>query len=177
MKTVTFAAMTAALVVSTPALAQDAFVGPRAEAIVGYDAVKTNSNGFGTPDGVLYGVGLGYDFVAGGAILGVEAELADSSAKRTITGVTLEADRDIYVGARAGMPVGDTALLYVKAGYTNARIEAAGFGGSNGDGVRLGTGIEYKLGGNLFLKGEYRYSNYQDDVERHQVVGGLGLRF
>lgn len=178
MKTVIFAAMTAALALSAPAFAQDAgtFTGPRAEAIVGYDAVKTNSNGAGTPDGFLYGVGLGYDFNLGGAVAGVEAEIADSTTKRNIVGGTIEADRDIYVGARVGVPLGETALAYVKAGYTNARIEAAGIG-DNGDGVRVGAGLEYKLSSNLFLKGEYRYSNYEADVERHQVVGGLGLRF
>ncbi|MBN8829128.1 MAG: porin family protein [Sphingomonadales bacterium] len=178
MKTVILAAMTAAVALSAPAFAQDGstFVGPRAEAIVGYDAVKTNSNGLGTPDGFLYGVGLGYDFNLGGLVAGVEAEIADSTTKRTLGNVTLESDRDIYVGGRIGAPLGDTALLYAKAGYTNARLEGAGFGG-NGDGVRLGAGLEYKLAGNLFVKGEYRYSNYQDDVERHQVVGGLGLRF
>lgn len=178
MKTVIFAAMTAALALSAPAFAQDGstFVGPRAEAIVGYDAVKTNGNGAGTPDGLLYGVGLGYDFNLGSLVAGVEAEIADSTTKRTLGNVTVETDRDIYVGGRIGAPIGDMALLYAKAGYTNARIETAGFG-DNGDGVRVGAGIEYKLASNLYVKGEYRYSNYQDDVERHQVVGGLGLRF
>jgi len=178
MKTVIFAAVAATLLSTAPAFAQDAdsFVGPHAEVIAGYDAVKTNSNGFGTPDGFLYGFALGYDLRAGGAVLGLEAELADSTAKRNFVGGAIETDRDIYVGARAGVPLGDVALAYVKAGYTNARIEAAGIG-DNGDGIRLGAGLEYKLGGNVFLKGEYRYSNYEGDVERHQVVGGLGLRF
>lgn len=178
MKTVIFAAMSAACIISAPAFAQDggSFTGPRAEVITGYDAVKTNSNGLGTPDGLLYGVGLGYDFNLGGAVAGIEAEVADSTTKRDFVGGTLETDRDIYVGARLGVPLGETALAYVKAGYTNARIETAGIG-DDGDGVRVGAGLEYKLGGNMFLKGEYRYSNYQDDVERHQVVGGLGIRF
>jgi len=178
MKTVIFAAMTAALALSAPAFAQDGgtFTGPRAEAIVGYDAVKTNSNGLGTPDGFLYGVGLGYDFDLGGAVFGVEAELADSTTKRDVVGGTLESDRDIYVGGRVGLPIGTSTLAYVKAGYTNARLEAAGIG-ENGDGVRVGAGLEHRLSGNLFVKGEYRYSNYEGDIERHQLVGGLGLRF
>lgn len=177
MKTVIFAAMTAALAISAPAFAQDStFVGPRAEAIVGYDAVKTNSNGLGTPDGFMYGAALGYDFNLGSVIAGVDAEITDSTVKRSFAGGSIKADRDLYIGARVGMPIGDTALAYVKAGYTNARFSALGVG-ENGDGVRVGAGLEYKLAANLYVKGEYRYSNYQDDVERHQVVGGVGLRF
>lgn len=179
MKTVIFAATAAAAVtLSAPAFAQNdaTFSGPRAEVIAGYDAVKTGDNGLGTPDGFLYGVGLGYDLRVGAAVVGVEAELSDSTTSRSFVGGKLEADRDIYVGARIGAPIGDKALAYVKAGYTNARIEAGGFG-ENGDGVRVGGGLEYNLSSKLYLKGEYRYSNYEGDVERHQVVGGLGIRF
>lgn len=180
MKTVIFAAVAAAAVaMSAPAMAQDAatFSGPHAEVLAGYDSLDTNSNGLGTPDGFLYGLGLGYDFQAGGAVFGVEAEIADSTAKRTIAGVDVDAARDIYVGGRAGFVIGDKALAYAKVGYTNARIETEGFGGDNGDGIRAGLGLEYKVGGNMFVKGEYRYSNYEGDVERNQVVAGLGIRF
>jgi hypothetical protein len=29
----------------------------------------------------------------------------------------------------------------------------------------------------MFLKAEYRYSNYKDGVSRNQVLGGVGIRF
>ena len=68
------------------------------------------------------------------------------------------------------------------------------------DGYRVGAGIEHMLGaGTLgfgsgaYVKLEYRYSNYDDlsfddgfftdenavdiDLDRHQVVAGLGIRF
>lgn len=178
MKTVIFAAAAAVVLSATPAFAQDdSFVGPRAEVIAGYDAIKTNSNDLGTPDGFLYGFGLGYDVRVSGAVLGLEAEYSDSTAKLNLGGGdSVDAARDLYVGARAGLPLGDTALVYVKAGYTNGRIEA-GSVFADSDGVRVGGGVEYKLGANLFLKGEYRYSNYKYDLERHQVVGGVGIRF
>ncbi|WP_380873507.1 hypothetical protein ACFB49_41910 [Sphingomonas sp. DBB INV C78] len=166
------AAALAATVLATPAFAQDDanFTGPRVEAIVGYDVVGIP--GVSDPDGVAYGVGLGYDFAAGGMILGLEAEIADSSTKIG----DLVSDRDIYVGARVGTVIGQS-LLYAKAGYTNARFEQDGFGGANGDGFRLGAGLEYALGNNMFLKGEYRYSNYEGDISRNQVVAGFGFRF
>ena len=162
---------------ATPAMAQDAapFSGAHAEILTGYDAVDTNSV-IGTPDGVLYGFAAGYDWQAGGAVLGLEAEIADSSTKRTFFGEKIESDRDLYIGARVGTALSESALIYAKAGYTNARIEST-VGNANADGVRVGAGVEYKLRGNLFLKGEYRYSNYEGDVERHQGVAGFGIRF
>ena len=175
MKTVIFAAAAAVAAISAPAFAQEAapFTGAHAEVLAGYDALDTNSAGLGTPDGFFYGLSAGYDFQAGSAVLGLEGEVADSTTKRA----GVETDRDLYVGARAGFLAGDRGLAYVKAGYTNARIEEEGFGGANGDGVRVGAGLEYKLGGQLFVKGEYRYSNYEGDIERHQAVAGLGIRF
>ncbi len=180
MKTVIFAATTAVvLAVSAPAMAQEAspFTGAHAEVLVGYDKLDTNGSVAGNPDGLLYGLGLGYDLQVGGVVLGIEGEIADSTANVDVGGVDIDAARDLYVGARAGFPIGSQALAYVKAGYTNARIETEGFGGDNGDGARVGAGLEYKLGGQLFVKGEYRYSNYEADVERHQFVAGLGIRF
>lgn len=163
-----------AMMIAAPAMAQEApaFTGGHAEAIVGYDTIDFGVPGVSNGDGVVYGVNLGYDFALGGAVAGVEAELTDSSVEK----FTLDAKRDIYVGARVGAPMG-AALLYAKAGYTNLRLGAPGVGSANADGFRLGAGVEYALSGNLFLKGEYRYSNYENDISRHQVVGGLGIRF
>ncbi|SNS81310.1 outer membrane immunogenic protein [Sphingomonas laterariae] len=165
----------AATAFATPAFAQDdaAFTGPRVEAIVGYDNVGVP--GASNPDGVLYGVGVGYDFEEAGGIFGVEAELTDSTTKKTIGGAKLESDRDIYVGARVGDVVGPV-LLYVKVGYTNARIDVDG-DGSNGNGVRGGIGFEYGIGAKGYAKAEYRYSNYEGGVTRNQAVMGFGYRF
>ncbi|MCP1468998.1 outer membrane immunogenic protein [Sphingobium sp. OAS761] len=178
MKTVIFAAMAAAAF-ATPAFAQDAapFTGARAEVLAGYDKLDTNGSGLGNPDGFLYGIALGYDAQMGGAVLGIEGEISDSTANTEAFGTDVDAARDLYIGARAGFLVGPQALAYVKAGYTNARIEYQGCCAENGDGVRVGAGLEYKLNGQMFVKGEYRYSNYEADVERHQVVAGLGIRF
>lgn len=179
MKTVIFAATAAASIALTaPAFAQDdtSFSGPRIEALTGYDAVKTNGNGLGTPDGVLYGVGLGYDLRAGNAVIGLETELMDSTASRDVVGGDVDAARDIYVGGRVGTLIGPNALAYAKAGYTNARVNTPTFR-ENGDGIRVGGGLEYDFGNKIFAKAEYRYSNYEQDVERHQLVGGVGIRF
>ena len=49
--------------------------------------------------------------------------------------------------------------------------------GSNLDGIRVGGGVERALGGKSYVKTEYRYSNYQNGVSRHQVLAGVGIRF
>ena len=156
------------------AQADAAFTGFRVEALVGYDNV--NVSGLKNPDGLLYGVGIGYDFALAGTVLGIEADVTDSTTKVKLVGPDLQADRDIYVGARAGVIVG-SGLLYAKAGYTNARIHVSGVGSGNADGVRGGIGYEHALSGKSFVKVEYRYSNYEGGLSRNQAVAGFGYRF
>jgi outer membrane immunogenic protein len=117
----------------------------------------------------------------------------------------IETGRDIYVGGRLGFKAAPSTLVYAKAGYTNTAIEGAFAGGnerfefdSNADGWRLGGGIEQLFGPNAYGKVEYRYSKYNNldfsddfdfddleaedfdtdiDLDRHQVVAGIGFRF
>lgn len=194
MRKFAFAALCLAATIATPALAQDNphLGGFHVDGIVGWDRSSIQNE---HANGVTYGVGAGYDFRAGNAIFGVEAEASDSSADRTATGAVIAGDslrvragRDLYIGGRAGFGVGSNSLLYVKAGYTNARFRADYDDGTvatvndftqrtNLDGVRAGVGAQIGVGSNAYLRTEYRYSNYQDGVDRHQVVGGFGVRF
>lgn len=219
LKYVAAALLAGTTLAATPALAQDRapFTGLRVEGTVGYDnlrsgeeddGVNTGSNeGDESIDGINYGVGVGFDFDAGGVVLGVEAELSQSEAKQefneTIDGTAflgnIEVGRDVYIGGRVGFTVTPRTLLYLKGGYTNTTIESA-FTSTGGnadfdtsvDGWRVGAGVEQMLGNNFFLKAEYRYSNYNGaqfdddvfgdedfdiDLDRHQVVAGVGIRF
>lgn len=186
MKNVTIAAAIAASALASPVLAQETgdFSGVKGTAIAGYDNTDFGIDGAGSTDnadGFLYGASLGYDTQSNNIVYGVEAEITESTGELTGGGASVDASRDLYAGARLGFVVGDSALLYAKAGYTNARYTASGggFGGiaGNADGVRVGAGIEYKLSDNAFVRGEYRYSNYEAGVSRNQVVGGVGFRF
>ena len=171
-------AAAAAATVASPAFAQTdegSFQGAHVEGVVGYDKLDVNTPGTKNPDGVVYGVAGGYDLQTGNVVYGIEGEATDSSAKIRQPGFAADAERDLYVGGRIGYASGK-ALIYGKVGYTNARIDS-NLGATNGDGLRVGAGVEYKLGGNLFAKGEYRYSNYEGGVSRNQVVGGIGFRF
>ncbi len=182
---------------AAPAFAQSTdagFTGPRAEAVVGWDHVKGDNTG--GVDGALYGGQIGYDFQAGSAVLGVEGEITGSTARRTENNVLtagdsarLSAGRDLYVGGRVGFTVGGKALIYAKGGYTNAKLNSRYTSGTtdirfddNVDGWRAGAGAEVKLNDRVYLKGEYRYSQYKNDdagidAKRHQVLGGVGVRF
>ena len=176
------AALIAATATAAPALAQDgpSFSGARVEALGGWDRVQ---GGGAHDDGVLYGVGAGYDFRRGNTVFGVEGEASDSTQKEELGGVTQHASRDLYAGGRIGVVLGGNNLLYAKAGYTNARYSVSGTASGvnlahgNLDGARVGAGIEHALGSHAYVKTEYRYSNYEQGVSRHQVVGGIGLRF
>lgn len=186
------AALTTATL-ATPALAQEAapFTGFRVEALAGYDNLKGNGGG---RDGITYGAGAGYDFQIGGAVAGIEAEYLDSDTKGCETAflttndtICANAKRDLYVGGRVGFAVTPSTLLYAKGGYTNAKVRvnytdpttpANSFSVSDDlNGVRVGAGVEQKLGANLYAKAEYRYSNYEAGIERHQALAGLGFRF
>lgn len=189
----------AATTIATPALAQDSDdnTGARVAIVTGIDAVDID----GTEEGLLYGITAGYDFDLGGAVVGVEAELNDSTVGASdtdllVVGDSLEVDaeRDIYVGVRLGASLGGGGLVYAKAGYTNARIGTEYNDGTttvnlgdNLDGYRLGVGGEFPISDSAFIRAEYRYSDYGElevggtpagiDVSRHQGVVALGMKF
>ncbi|MBV9882687.1 MAG: porin family protein [Sphingomonadaceae bacterium] len=166
---------------ATPAFAQDArptFSGGHVEAIAGYDDVHGGGESRG---GLLYGIGAGYDFRIHNAVVGIEGEAADSTTDDCVGNACLEAGRDLYIGGRVGAVVSPNVLIYAKAGYTNARLVATVGNvrdGTNLDGIRAGAGVEWAIPHTpVSLRAEYRYSNYQDGIERHQGVAGLAFRF
>jgi outer membrane immunogenic protein len=179
-------AASAAAAFAGPALAQTtprpAFEGPRVEAVVGTDG------------GLIYGGAIGYDLQRGKLALGLEGEI-DLSNRQSCD--TLEPSfnsrlcernrRDLYVGGRIGVAVAPSTLLYAKVGYTHIRQRVTYDPGSSGDsgftfvdardGIRVGAGIEQKLGSKVYVKGEYRYSNYRFGGFKHDGVVGVGIRF
>lgn len=181
-------AVAAATLFSAPAFAQDTAPAPtsgfRIGAIGGLDIVRPGSTEDSNIDGddqsiegFLYGIEAGYDIPLGGAVLGIEAELSDSTAKTTTSTSDpnffgygeVKSGRDIYVGARLGFEASPGTLVYAKGGYTNARLNVLASDGETSlrenfqlDGWRLGAGVEQSIGRNTYAKLEYRYSNYTD---------------
>jgi outer membrane immunogenic protein len=171
---------------ASPAMAQ----GFRAEVHGGWDRVNAEEVG---DSGVVYGIGLGYDKMLGErAFVGADFSIDDSSQKECEAGalvnndeLCIRAGRDLAAGIRGGMLVGDRGKLYALAGYTNARFKTAYTtpagvttrDGANLDGFRLGAGYQNRVAGNAYGKVEYRYSNYEAGIERHQVLLGVGVEF
>jgi outer membrane immunogenic protein len=216
-------------VLPSAAYAQDdsPFAGPRVEILGGYDTLRSGSSTDSdvgdddlfdddgpdeSIDGIAYGLGLGYDFDLGGAVVGIEGEFMESTGEQDSDemvsapfGYRVDVSRDIYLGGRIGYKVAPRTLIYGKGGYSSTRVEAAFEDQIDDDGVdyqldtdrsvdgyRIGAGVEQAIGSNAFAKLEYRYSNYDDlsfddevfaedtvdiDLDRHQVVAGVGIRF
>ncbi len=172
-------AAAAALLGATPALAQNAApVGPRVEALIGYDKIKALGESDG---GALFGIGAGYDFPVTSAVsVGADVEATESTQKESAGDVEVKAGRDLYAGGRVSLAVSPTANLYVKGGYTNARFKAedgVDSDSANFDGYRLGAGGQLAVSGKAYVGGEYRYSDYEDGLKRHQVALTVGTRF
>lgn len=162
MKILATAAAAAVALLSVPAAAQD-FTGARIGANVGF----ADDDAFGT-EALVYGVNVGYDFDLGGAVAGVTAEYEDSDED----GI----GRDLSVVGRIGGKVGTNAMIYGLAGYTNLSVDIPG-DDFELDGARIGAGVEFALTSNFYANGEYRYSNYELDLEGHQMLVGAGFRF
>lgn len=185
--------------VATPALAQDLGISGRAELRVGYDnprADLTVQNESFTSDfgvkGLLIGAEAGVDarisdgFLVG-AYVGIETSKADDCVERPFFAITssrndnvcLDAGRNLTGGVRAGVPMGDGGLIYVKGGlskgrfqgsYTNTPTPTTGnpspaaqtiFQGSdNVNGYHFGGGFELNFGGNFYGKAEYVHHRY-----------------
>lgn len=211
-------ATVSAAAMATPAYAQadSNFTGLRVEALAGYDIMRpgsttdidNNEDVDQTIDDIAYGAGIGFDADLGSVVVGAEAQYIRSEAGTEFdtTGFTdfgvanVDVGRDLYFGARVGVPMGEQTLIYGKGGYTNTRLNVVSTDNTTDtganvdlDGWRVGAGVEQAISPGLFAKVEYAYSNYEEgefdapsgldsdrfgvDLDRHQVMVGVGARF
>jgi outer membrane immunogenic protein len=153
------AALAAALT-ATPALAQTnaGFVGPRIELQTGVsDSNVTNSD-------VTYG-----------AVIGADASVTDRitiGADVDATNAFDSTGRILGAGARLGYAISPEALAFVRGGYANLDTRHTKL-----DGLAAGGGFQFRLPRNAYLNTEYRYTNYQQGVDSHAGLLGVGIRF
>ncbi|UYY57147.1 outer membrane protein [Sphingomonas sp. S2-65] len=154
--------------------------------------------------GIAYGGEIGFDAMMSiNSFAGVYAGVEGASTKECteVYGgdeACLKAGRNFTAGVRGGFVLGTSTALYAKGGYSNGRVrityEDPAFPednfdlGDNLDGFHVGAGVEFSRG-RFYGKLEYAYTNYGDyeyededlgaalDLDRHQVVAGVGLRF
>lgn len=172
----TRAAALAALLAASVGHAQDgAFDGPRIAAIVGVDETDS-APGRGAQSGFLYGAGLGYDRTLGAFVLGAEADVVGSQAATVEAGFVSAADRYITAAVRAGYLVTPRVLTFARGGIANARFSTSA-GAFDQTGFTVGGGAEIAVSGNVFVRGEYRYSDYGSVLRGQQYSASLGWRF
>ncbi len=193
---VLFCSVATSMLVAAPALAaEDSNSGFRAEARLGYDAIKLSVDyddgvdqfsDSASDNGLLYGVEVGYDFDFGGQFVGPYASFDLSSTKEcyadTFESYCLKARRNIAAGIRAGIGHADSLRGYVKVGYVSGRMrgtyedfEDSSFNFSDAasrDGLQVGVGLEYPLGKGAYGKVEYLYNDYKDfDIDPPVLTG------
>lgn len=136
-------------------------------------------------DGGLVSLVWGYDCQWDRIVIGAFVDVDWSDIHRGDTGDGLTIDRAISVGGRLGALVTPNTLAFVTAGYTRAHFDNDGWwdivnGGTllpgkssvNFDGYFIGGGLETRLAGNFFLRGEVRYSKYDSEVTNSGSFAG-----
>jgi outer membrane immunogenic protein len=154
--------------------------------------------------GLTYGTELGYDvLLPGSGFVGGYAGIEGSTNKTCSTLLTerecLGAGRNITAGVRVGFALPHNSKVYIKGGYSNGRVDYtyrdSAFPADNADlshnfdGFHVGGGAELGITSHVYTKLEYLYTHYNladvssgalgasIDIDRHQVVGGVGYRF
>ena len=209
----------AATLAATPAYAQNFGISPRVEFKVGYDELNTNLRLFNSSQieetragDIGVGIEAGLDGnLTESLVLGVYAgfelpKISDCKEDVFFTGdkYCIRNKRNVTLGARAGVDVGDGGLIYVKGGYSKAsRVHLTYTRGTtvqfddtdSSSGYHLGGGFELPVSGGVYVKGEYVHSRYEPiledalppttnplnpnsiDPSRHQIMAGIGFRF
>lgn len=158
----------------------------------------------GGQTGVHYGGEIGYDVATSsatfiGGYAGVAGSTAEScTAPGAIARYCMYAGRNLTLGVRAGLMSRGVAF-YAKGGWSNGQINDRltsslipalnGRGSDTLDGFHVGLGLQARLPGRAYAKIEYVFTNYNGfefdlggspikaDFDRHQISGGLGVRF
>jgi outer membrane immunogenic protein len=204
MRKAILATVGATILISAPAMSQEAVGGPYVGVIVGLDSVglDVDTVGSGSDEGVMYGVVAGFDApIARSFLLGLEGEANQSETGEGVNDVLvagdraeLNAGRDLYLGARLVGTLSGYGKVFVKAGYTNAKVSLSYDDGTTVtgesatlDGYRIGGGFEFGLTETVSVRTEYRYSDYGQfsyqglatgvSADRHQGVVGLIASF
>ena len=177
------------------------FDGPFVGAQVGWQSEKMRDvkSSFGVApvdekkESVTGGIFAGYDKAINARfVVGAEAGLnfaSDDEVQASAAGnnYSIDPKYSFDLTARAGYLVNPQTLIYVRGGYTNARVHttvtnAAGIksASDNEDGWLAGAGVERQITQNVSARVEYRYSKFGENGgkdQRHRVLAGLSYRF
>ena len=197
------AAFATSLSMAGSASAQDSiFEGTYLGAQGGYSVIDVDVSvaGVGSAsdelDGFGGGVFIGFGGTNGNLYGSIEAEVGYDGAEwsETSGGVSadVEAELTYGVGFRVGAVVAENFLIYGRVGWIRTNLDASlsvvGVGSASDDedidGLRVGGGVEGKLGDNIGVRGEFTYTNYEDissvagvNVDIDQLLFRVGVAY
>jgi len=144
-------------------------------------------------DAFVGGAFLAYDYeVMPRVVIGAQAEFNiaasdDFAATGDAANVRVDPKYAFDLTARAGYLVTPETLIYLRGGYSNARVRTSLITGSktvsstaNLDGWTIGGGAERIITDHLSARLEYKYADLgegSDKFDRHQVLVGAAYRF
>lgn len=169
--------------------------GPYAGISLGYgwgDAEAPAGNEFDT-DGFLGAVFAGYNFEFGSVVAGVEGDLGYSGVEGENAGVSVDSGIEGSLRARLGYAFSPDVLPYITAGVAGKNVEVSAGGASDENtmvGWTAGAGVDVKVTENMFVRGEYRYTDFgsddfttaggfngEVDSKDHRATLGVGFKF
>jgi outer membrane immunogenic protein len=139
----------------------------QSESIPGFGTVFSETFAQQSYSGV---VTAGYDYrvapqVVIGALFDYEiTRFQINNASLGFVSLPAERARTWSVGARIGLLANPTTLLYVLAGYAHSTMDVRDVGDVEFNGHFVGGGIETRLAGGWFLRGEYRFTQFAEQT-------------
>ena len=120
---------------------------------------------------------VGYDRqLSSGFVVGAFADYDFSGISTEVRfgggSVDIDLDHTWSIGARAGFLANPDTLVYALVAYTQGEYDLSEFGGGDLDveGFSFGGGIETRLADNWTLKGEYRFTQFDEET----LISGEG---
>lgn len=152
-----------ALAMPSAALAEG-LTGAHVEVRLGYERLEEAGN----PDGVTYGVKVGYQAPVGkivfvGFDVGIESGTTRAFGDKK--------DFDLSATAKIGPRIGDKTLIYVMGGYSRLKTKS----GRTLDGWRAGVGSQFLLSPSSYMGLEFDYTRYNSfalDVTSTKLLAG-----
>ncbi|MGE3364117.1 MAG: outer membrane protein [Rhizobiaceae bacterium] len=144
-------------------------------------------------DGFVGGAFAGYNAELGnGIVAGVEGDVNYSGIEGDNAGTSVKSGVDGSLRGRLGYAVSPNILPYVTAGGAAQSLKATEGGVSDRNtmfGWTAGAGVDVKLSENVFVRGEYRYTDFGSesfttgsgtrdiDSADNRVQFGIGMKF
>lgn len=167
---------TAALLIISGASARAEPTGWRGTALAGVERTDA-APGAGASDGFFYGGQVGYDWQVGPILAGIEGDLGGSTARQDVGGRRARQGVFATAAVRVAVPLGTRLRAFARGGYAYHTVTYDTGSAFHGSGWTLGGGGEADLSDRLFVRGEYRYSDYGSAVRGQHFLLGAGIRF